>query len=47
MLCRVSNLFWNALFHSYNVAFHNREMGVHKFRLGVLRKNEERRKSVE
>ena len=41
----VANFFWNALCHSYNVAFHYREMGGRKFKLGVYRKKKERRKS--
>ena len=47
MLCMVANFFCNVLCHSYNAAFHYREMGGPKFRLGVHRKNEEGRKSVE
>ena len=42
----VANLFWNALWrHSYNVAFHYREMGGR--RLGSHRKSKERVKGEE
>ena len=41
------SLIWNALCYSHNVTFHYRELGGRKFRLGVHRKSEERRKSVE
>ena len=47
MFCVVADFFCKALCCSYNVAFQYREMGCRKFKLGLHRKKEEGRKSVE
>ena len=47
MFCVVADIFCKTLCQSYNVAFHYKEMGGRKFRVGVHRKNDEGRKSVE